>query len=565
MTDSLKPNRINSAQLPEPLARLSVDQLSISVRSANALRANGILTFGQLVRLSDNDLLGFYAFGRKCLEDVRQAIDEVLSEYGVVLDVSSQAVEQTPESAENWRVMKDGRIVSPGGWIVPSNQDEDLDTSVDVLDLSARPAKVLADLHLFSLRQLLNYSIQKFACAKNIGRKSIAEIGTKLSGYLAGERNIDVVRRDGLLRPTAPQHRGGTKDLAVQMLSRLQERPRNILADRFGLWDGIAETLQDIGDKLGLTRERVRQIEAMAIKRVRRLYGQGVIGEFISQTVRSYLDLNANEKCGVVNEEEAIASLATDCTIEEVGLAIQFFQEIDSPDKNPFAHSLLAVEPGVFCLDQKAGENYREMLHQIKLRLQEREKPMTHGVLLKEIESRTGVLFTPEQFKLAHRVIAISPSLSPLRNGSVALSKWTAFHERGAANLAEAALRILGRPAHIGEIVEKVGTMFGEVGRVSRGTLHNVLITKRDKFVWVGSGTYGLAVWGLKRPPYLKDRLVELLSASSYPLPFWHLEEKVLEVCNCKKSSVRMTLDLNPKLFRRFEGDQYGLQTNYKE
>jgi DNA-directed RNA polymerase alpha subunit len=229
MTDSPKPSPLNSAQVPNPLARLSIDQLPISVRSFNALKANGILTFGQLVRISDNELLGFYAFGRKSLEDVHRAIDEVSSEYGFTREVSSQAVKQTPESTPNWPIMKDGRILSPGGWIVPSNRDEDLDTSVDVLDLSPRPAKVLAGLRLFSLRQLLNYPKLKFAHAKNIGRKSIAEIETKLCGYLAGERSIDVVRRDGLLRPTAPQHRSGTKDLVTQILSQLPERSRNIL------------------------------------------------------------------------------------------------------------------------------------------------------------------------------------------------------------------------------------------------------------------------------------------------------------------------------------------------
>lgn len=76
-------------------------------------------------------------------------------------------------------------------------------------------------------------------------------------------------------------------------------------------------------------------------------------------------------------------------------------------------------------------------------------------------------------------------------------------------------------------------------------------------------GPYGLVAWGLTKPPYIKDRLSELLSQAQYPLPYWHLEEKVLEVCNCKRSSVRMTLELNPKLFKKFEGDQFGLARHF--
>jgi hypothetical protein len=94
-------------------------------------------------------------------------------------------------------------------------------------------------------------------------------------------------------------------------------------------------------------------------------------------------------------------------------------------------------------------------------------------------------------------------------------------------------------------------------------TIHQPLITKKDRFVWVKGGTYGLVKWGLKKPPYVKDRIIELLSAAGYPLPLWHLEEKVLEVCNCKRTSIQMTLDLNPKLFTIFEGEQYGLRGNF--
>jgi hypothetical protein len=89
------------------------------------------------------------------------------------------------------------------------------------------------------------------------------------------------------------------------------------------------------------------------------------------------------------------------------------------------------------------------------------------------------------------------------------------------------------------------------------------MIAKRDTFVWVKSGTYGLVAWGLTQPPYIKDKLCELLGETPYPLPYWHIEEKVLEVCNCKPASVRMTLQLNPKVFKKFDGDQFGLARHF--
>ena len=47
-----------------------------------------------------------------------------------------------------------------------------------------------------------------------------------------------------------------------------QEREREIITRRFGLYDR-RETLEQIGELLGITRERVRQIEAQALSRLR--------------------------------------------------------------------------------------------------------------------------------------------------------------------------------------------------------------------------------------------------------------------------------------------------------
>ncbi len=54
-----------------------------------------------------------------------------------------------------------------------------------------------------------------------------------------------------------------------ELLLNLSEREENVLRFRFGLDDGKARTLEDIGKILGVTRERVRQIETKAIKRLR--------------------------------------------------------------------------------------------------------------------------------------------------------------------------------------------------------------------------------------------------------------------------------------------------------
>lgn len=53
------------------------------------------------------------------------------------------------------------------------------------------------------------------------------------------------------------------------MLSDLSDREREVLRLRFGLEDGHAHTLEDVGKRFGVTRERIRQIEAKALRKLR--------------------------------------------------------------------------------------------------------------------------------------------------------------------------------------------------------------------------------------------------------------------------------------------------------
>jgi RNA polymerase sigma factor (sigma-70 family) len=57
----------------------------------------------------------------------------------------------------------------------------------------------------------------------------------------------------------------------MQALSALPWRERQVIVLRYGLVDSEPKTLEEIGRRLGLTRERVRQIEAAALKQLRAL------------------------------------------------------------------------------------------------------------------------------------------------------------------------------------------------------------------------------------------------------------------------------------------------------
>lgn len=59
------------------------------------------------------------------------------------------------------------------------------------------------------------------------------------------------------------------KERISEILKELGEREQKILKMRFGLEDGITHTLEEVGKEFGVTRERIRQIEAKALARIR--------------------------------------------------------------------------------------------------------------------------------------------------------------------------------------------------------------------------------------------------------------------------------------------------------
>src|SRR3989344_684463 len=59
------------------------------------------------------------------------------------------------------------------------------------------------------------------------------------------------------------------RDYLNEVLDTLSERERKVLIMRFGLDDGKSKTLEDVGKEFNVTRERIRQIEAKAIRKLR--------------------------------------------------------------------------------------------------------------------------------------------------------------------------------------------------------------------------------------------------------------------------------------------------------
>src|SRR3990167_8738540 len=79
----------------------------------------------------------------------------------------------------------------------------------------------------------------------------------------------DFVADDKILSPDQEASRRILGDQVREILSELSEKERQILEMRHGLLDGITHTLEEVGQQFGVTRERIRQIEAKAHEKIR--------------------------------------------------------------------------------------------------------------------------------------------------------------------------------------------------------------------------------------------------------------------------------------------------------
>ncbi len=79
----------------------------------------------------------------------------------------------------------------------------------------------------------------------------------------------DFIKDEQSLSPDQLANNALLKDQIKEILADLTERERKILSMRFGLEDNIPHTLEEVGKVFGVTRERIRQIEAKALDKIR--------------------------------------------------------------------------------------------------------------------------------------------------------------------------------------------------------------------------------------------------------------------------------------------------------
>ncbi|OIO06902.1 hypothetical protein COY54_01120 [Candidatus Falkowbacteria bacterium CG_4_10_14_0_8_um_filter_41_36] len=304
----------------------------------------------------------------------------------------------------------------------------------------------------------------------------------------------------------------------------LMERERDVLVRRFGLNGNESETLEKIGGLHNLTRERVRQIEAGSIKKLKKLENLETYLADIKKVVSELLSVHG----GLMEQEFLLDILALFCIDAKSSdnerelykknfdfiiskLLEDHVEKTDKSDKfNPF-YSI--KDQAVSHLEEIVGEltgkinkikqtvDIEELLAMIKgldsytkhqNKLNSGPDSDITSIFKSEVFPELGEIINTN--KPLYSLIQAAKNIDRNKFGNWGLSDWPEINPKKISDKIYLVLKNNGEPMHFTEIADKINEVGFDHKKANSGTCHNELILD-DRYVLTDRGMYGLKEW----------------------------------------------------------------------
>jgi DNA-directed RNA polymerase delta subunit len=324
-----------------------------------------------------------------------------------------------------------------------------------------------------------------------------------------------------------------------ELLADFSERSRDIVNMRYGISYGTPKTLEEIGKKYQITRERVRQIIQEVLRRMQAQKTHPLFAEISRKII-----FTLNEKSGIMGEKELILSLGKNGENEKA--AVSFFLDCF---KNP---ALLEIRGEMKKSYAVSGFNvgaWRKVKACSKEILEKEKNPLESGCLFKKVSQKLNSEISQETLA---DYLEISEEIRKNNFGKWGMASWQEINPKGTREKAYLVLKEANKPLHFQEIAGLIDLHKLNKKKTHPQTVHNELI-KDKRFVLVGRGIYALSQWGYKKGT-VKDVLEEIIRGYSRPVRREEILKKVLEIRQVKKSTVMINLN---NFFSRINKDEY--------
>jgi hypothetical protein len=331
------------------------------------------------------------------------------------------------------------------------------------------------------------------------------------------------------------------KAVTKKILSPLQDRSLDIVKSRFGLGaETERKTLEAIGDKYGITRERVRQIEQAALNLIKKSEDYKTERASWDELKNVIKDLGA-----LVAESELLESISKD---EETQNHIHFYLVLgDEFIKHREDDDYVSR----WSVDAELSEKVHSSLSSLYSKLSDDELISESEMVNRFLDELKKINVDTVNEEIASRWLCLSKGICKNPLGEWGKSTASGVKARGVKDFAYLMMRKHGSPMHFREVAKSITNTFEK--KCHTATCHNELI-KDNRFVLVGRGMYALSEWGYK-PGVVRDVIREILKREG-PLTKEEVVEKVLKERYLKKNTILVNLQ-NPKYFKKNKDKKY--------
>ncbi|MBP6962013.1 hypothetical protein KBB49_00550 [Candidatus Saccharibacteria bacterium] len=311
-----------------------------------------------------------------------------------------------------------------------------------------------------------------------------------------------------------------------------REREREIIARRYGLYDR-KETLEQIGELLGITRERVRQLEKAVMTKLKSVAEKELphIAD-IEKTLSAHIKQMGNV-ARISDITDKVVKEASKIDRSRVAFLSQLAPNLTHVGENDHFHNAVSLKE-VYS-EKSVKDNVGHVIEAIK----KIGKPA-------KIEEIAGAMGHPDA-KAVAALASVSKNLATL-NGRWGLMKWPTVNPKNIRDKIYVILHENGKQMHFGEIAESIRESDFKRKDVTTQAIHNELI-KDKRFILVGRGIYALKEWGFKQGT-VADVITEVLKDADEPLHRDEIVKRVLKKRFVKETTILLNLQGKPQFKR---------------